>query len=103
MKEMAGQEIAVVVGAGPGLGNALVHRFATAGMQVAALSRGGGHVDSAPAGIRERVTGFSCDATQGNEVKATFAKIESELGIPDLVVFNVGTWDRGSILELSED
>jgi NAD(P)-dependent dehydrogenase (short-subunit alcohol dehydrogenase family) len=72
-------------------------------MRVAAVSRRGGHVDAAPAGIRARVRGFACDATRGGEVKATFAGIESELGIPDLVVFNVGTWDRGSVLELSEE
>lgn len=43
MKE---QQIAVVVGAGPGLGNALVQRFAQAGMTVAAVSRQGGHIAS---------------------------------------------------------
>jgi len=100
---MTQQEIAIVVGAGPGLGNALVHRFARAGMTVAAVSRRGGHVDSAPAEERKRVIGYACDATQGAEVTATFGRIVRELGAPDLVVFNVGTWDRGGILELSED
>lgn len=33
----------------------------------------------------------------------TFAQIERELGVPNLVVFNVGTWDRGSILDVSEE
>lgn len=100
---MTEQQIAVVVGAGPGLGNALVDRFARSGMTVAALSRSGGHVASTPEPDRERVRGYACDATQSAQVTATFAKIETELGIPDLVVFNVGTWDRGSILDLSEE
>src|SRR4051812_47542147 len=101
MGTMAEQEIAVVVGAGPGLGNALVHRFARAGMTVAAVSRSGGHVDATPAADRPRVTGFACDATDAAQVTATFAKIAREVGIPDLVVFNVGTWDRGSILDIT--
>ena len=100
---MTEQQIAVVVGAGPGLGNALVHRFARAEMTVAAISRSGGHVASTPEPDRKRVRGFTCDATQSTEVTATFAKIASELGVPDLVVFNVGTWDRASILDLSEE
>ena len=100
---MTEQPIAVVVGAGPGLGIALVRRFARAGMKVAAVSRGGGHVASIPASEQKQVCGYTCDATQGVQVTATFAKIESELGIPDLVVFNVGTWDRGSVLDLSEE
>ncbi len=100
---MTEQQIAVVVGAGPGLGSALVHRFARAGMTVAAVSRSGGHVAATPEPDRKRVLGLNCDATQRAQVTATFAKIESELGIPDLVVFNIGTWDRGSILDLSEE
>ncbi len=100
---MAERQVAVVVGAGPGLGNALVHRFAQAGMTVAAVSRSGGHVDPVPASKQKQVQGFACDATQSDQVTAAFARIESELGVPDLVVFNVGTWDRGSILDLSEE
>ena len=38
---MAEKEVAIVVGAGPGLGNALVARFAEAGMSVVAVSRRG--------------------------------------------------------------
>ena len=38
---MTEKEVAIVVGAGPGLGNALVARFAEAGMTVAAVSRRG--------------------------------------------------------------
>ena len=47
--------------------------------------------------------GFACDATQSAQVTATFAKIESDMGVPDLVVFNVGTWDQASILDISEE
>jgi len=38
---MGTNEVAVIVGAGPGLGNALVRRCAEAGMRVAAVSRKG--------------------------------------------------------------
>lgn len=98
---MTEKQIAIVVGAGPGLGNALVHRFAKAGMAVAAVSRKG----RAPEGdeYRARVVGYACDATIGVQVAATFAKVETELGVPDLVVFNVGTWDRAGILDISDE
>lgn len=100
---MAEREIAVVVGAGPGLGNALVQRFAGAGMTVAAVSRHGGNVDAAPQDLRNHIKGFACDATQSKQVTETFNRIAGELGIPDLVVFNVGTWDRAGILDISEE
>jgi len=38
-----------------------------------------------------------------DQVKALFASLEQELGPPDLVVFNVGTWDRSSILQISDE
>jgi len=96
---MSTQEVAVVVGAGPGLGNALVARFAEAGMRVAAVSRKG--VVAGPQ--RVAVHGYACDATAGEQVRDLFSRVVEELGPPSLVVFNVGIWDRGDILDISEE
>jgi len=96
---MSAHEVAVVVGAGPGLGNALVARFAEAGMRVAAVVAGG--VVAGPQ--RVAVHGYSCDATIGEQVRDLFSRVAGELGPPSLVVFNVGIWDRGGILEISEE
>lgn len=95
---MGKSEVAVIVGAGPGLGNALVRRCAKAGMRVAAVSRRGlaGDADG------DLVRGYSCDATVGEQVRNAFDRIEEELGPPSLVVFNIGIWDRGDILDISE-
>jgi NAD(P)-dependent dehydrogenase (short-subunit alcohol dehydrogenase family) len=97
---MSQQQIAVVVGVGPGLGNALVRRFAEAGMMVAAVSRKGRSPETAQQ--RDLVRGYACDATVGEQVIATFARVAAELGPPDLVVYNVGTWDRAGILDISD-
>lgn len=98
---MSGEQIAVVVGAGPGLGNALVRRFAEAGMTVAAVSRRGRPPEMTE--HRGLVRGYACDATMGAQVTAVFARVTAELGIPDLVVYNVGTWDRAGILDISDE
>jgi NAD(P)-dependent dehydrogenase (short-subunit alcohol dehydrogenase family) len=98
---VTGSEVAVVVGVGPGLGEALVLRFAAAGMRVAAISRRG--LVPEWNGDRDRIRGYAADATVAGQVKATFARIAAELGPPDLVVFNVGTWDRGAILDISDE
>lgn len=96
---MSSHEVAVVVGAGPGLGNALVARFADAGMRVAAVSRRGGSDRS----DRDEVRSYSCDATHDEQVKRLFEDVMHDLGPPSLVVFNVGIWDRGGILDLSAE
>ncbi|MBR1275950.1 SDR family NAD(P)-dependent oxidoreductase [Bradyrhizobium sp. AUGA SZCCT0283] len=97
---MSEKQIAVVVGAGPGLGNALVRRCAAAGMNVAAVSR----KRRPPEMIEDRnlVRGYACDATVGVEVTSMFERVTAELGTPDLVVYNVGTWDRAGILDISD-
>src|SRR5882724_108361 len=96
---MGTSEVAVIVGAGPGLGSALVRRCAEAGMQVAAVSRRG----LAGEAHRDLVRGYCCDATIGEQVRNVFERVADELGPPSLVVFNLGIWDRGGILEISEE
>ena len=96
---MSTPEVAVIVGAGPGLGNALVRRCAEAGMRIAAVSRRG----LAGEAHRDLVRGYSCNATVGEQVRNVFGRVADELGPPSLVVFNVGIWDRGGILEISEE
>lgn len=97
---MAGAgEVAVVVGATGGLGEALVEACAAdGGMAVAALSR-----RPAPAGGRGAVRSYACDATDGAAVERTFQAVEADLGPPDLVVFNVGGWRPGSVLDVRPD
>lgn len=98
---MAGKQVAIVVGTGPGLGNALVRRFAKAGMNVAAVSRKGLPLEGPD--YRGLVRSYACDATVSEQVAATFATVATDLGVPDLVVFNVGTWDRAGILDISDE
>lgn len=98
---MAKKQVAIVVGAGPGLGNALVRRFARAGMSVAAVSRKGLTLDGPD--YRGLARSYACDATASAQVASTFAKVAGDLGVPDLVVFNVGTWDRAGILDISDE
>ena len=93
--------VAVVVGAGPGLGSALARRFAVAGMAVAVARR---RIDEL-AGLAEETGGraYACDATEGNSVEALFDSVEHDLGTPALVAYNAGAYQRGGILEISAE
>jgi NAD(P)-dependent dehydrogenase (short-subunit alcohol dehydrogenase family) len=94
-------EVAVVVGAGPGLGTALVSRFAEGGLAVAAVSRKGTTPNVRQSG--PAIRGYACDATVAVQVKTMFARVAAEIGPPEVVIFNVGTWDRAGIVELSDE
>jgi NAD(P)-dependent dehydrogenase (short-subunit alcohol dehydrogenase family) len=96
---MVKTEVAVVVGAGPGLGRALCERFAGGGCEVAMLARDARRLRSMAAGDG-RLHPYACDATDPTAVAAAFARIEAELGPPDCVVYNASSFRRAGIAEL---
>ncbi len=97
-------EVALIVGAGPGLGFALARRFARAEMNVALAAR---HADKLQAmaaeccGIAHSARAYACDATLESDVDALMRQVAAELGEPHLVVYNAGAFAPGSIVETS--
>jgi NAD(P)-dependent dehydrogenase (short-subunit alcohol dehydrogenase family) len=92
---------ALVVGVGPGLGAALARRFSREGMAVAIAAR---RLDKL--GDLAKETGgraYSCDATSEMSVDDLFAAVERDLGIPRLVVFNAGGFQRKPVVELTPE
>jgi NAD(P)-dependent dehydrogenase (short-subunit alcohol dehydrogenase family) len=93
--------IAVVVGAGPGLGSALIRRFSGAGMSVVAASRNPQALSVAI--DKEKLLNVhlrTCDASAPIDVAALFETVSTELGRPNLVVFNAGAYERGDVIDI---
>lgn len=87
---MASKKVAVVAGAGPGIGAALARRFATEGWRVALLGRDKERADALAADI-PGARGYSCDVGEEAAVKACFAAIAAEMGEVGTLLFNAGT------------
>lgn len=90
--------VAVVVGAGPGLGAALCRRFAAGGLRVAAARRRSAEAEALAAEIGGRA--YACNVAEAAEVDALFAGVEADLGTPELVVFNASTHGPEGILDI---
>lgn len=100
------REIALIVGAGTGLGAALVRRFAAAGLDVAAAARMTARFDSLIAdlaGTGLRVKAYPCDASRESDVEALFASVAADLGEPHVVVFNAGAFVKKGILDATSE
>lgn len=98
---MSGSEqagVALIVGAGPGLGAALARAFSGAGFKVALAARDGQAVAALASMLGAR--GFACDATQADAVAALFAETERQLGPPEIVIYNAGLRLRGPLIDL---
>jgi NAD(P)-dependent dehydrogenase (short-subunit alcohol dehydrogenase family) len=99
---MNDKQVAVVVGVGPGLGFALVKRFARAGMAVALAARDKDRLEQRLADEPvEGARAYACDATDQVAVDRLFAQVDNELGAPEVVVFNAGAFQPGGILEIA--
>lgn len=103
---METREVAVVVGAGPGLGFALARRFAQAEMNVAIAARDAAKLETLAVeccGIGHGCRAISCDATDEAAVDRLFETVHAEFGEPDLVVYNAGAFVARGILETSSE
>ena len=98
-------KIAVVIGAGPGLGGSLAKKFAQEGMKVACVRRDADKAKEAAASIGEHAVAFPADASNADEVEKLFKAIDSKWKDAklDLVVFNAGTFAPGGLLETAPE
>jgi NAD(P)-dependent dehydrogenase (short-subunit alcohol dehydrogenase family) len=98
--------VAAVVGAGPGLGGAVARRFASEGFAVALLARREESVAETRREIEEAggtVSFIGVDATDPASVDGAFEQVRAELGDPGVLVYNAGAFQMGGILELSPE
>jgi len=98
---MSERQTALIVGAGVGLGAALVRAFAGAGMAVAAARRGTEAL--APLADEVGARAYPCDVTREAEVEALFEAVTADLGAPDVVAFNAGAFVRKGLLDTTAD
>lgn len=81
--------VAVIVGAGPGLGFAAAKRFAEAGMTAVLVSRSPDRLNDLADQIKGAVA-YPCDATDEAAVEKMFDDIEATHGSVEVLVYNPG-------------
>jgi NAD(P)-dependent dehydrogenase (short-subunit alcohol dehydrogenase family) len=82
---------AVVVGAGPGLGAAIAHRFAREGFPITLIARNRDAAESIAARVRERgvpVLPLKADVTDEDALRSAIDQSVHEFGVADVVVYN---------------
>jgi NAD(P)-dependent dehydrogenase (short-subunit alcohol dehydrogenase family) len=82
--------VCVVVGIGPKNGAAFARRFHQAGYRVAMLSRS---TALSEALVKELGDGkaYACDVSDADAVVRTFAQVRTDLGDPEVLVYNAGS------------
>jgi NAD(P)-dependent dehydrogenase (short-subunit alcohol dehydrogenase family) len=88
--EFMTKPICVVAGIGPKNGASFVRRFHQAGYRVAMLSRST-ELSAALAKELGDAKAYACDVSDESAIKQTFAAIRTDLGDPEVLVYNAGS------------
>ncbi|MCW5831036.1 MAG: SDR family oxidoreductase [Labilithrix sp.] len=97
--------IAVVTGAGRGIGRAVALGLADRGCDVALLGRSQAALASAAEEIvrrGRRAVAIPCDVARSADVEAAASRVLVDLGVPRVVVSNAGVVHRTSVVETTE-
>ena len=95
---------AVVIGAGPGIGQSVARRFAREGLPVALVARSKQTVDAAAGVVATsgvRAIPLVADSTDEIALRAALDTATEELGTPDVVVYNAAIIQPDAPGELS--
>ncbi len=104
MSQLA-NHIAVVTGAGRGIGRAIALKFAAEGADVACVSRTAENSDKVANEVRalgRKAWSFAVDVADGQAVAAAADKILADCGRVDILVNNAGVTRDGLLMRMSE-
>ncbi len=106
MSRLTGR-IAVITGAGRGIGKAIAERFAKEGAKVAVVSRTEANAASAAFAINQAypdsAKGYAVDVASTTDVAALGKQIIADFGTVDILVNNAGVTRDGLALRMSEE
>jgi 3-oxoacyl-[acyl-carrier protein] reductase len=104
MAQLANQ-IAVVTGAGRGIGRAIALKFAAEGADLVCVSRTAENSEKVANEVRalgRKAWAFAVDVSDGNAVSAAAEKILVDAGRVDILVNNAGVTRDGLLMRMSE-
>jgi 3-oxoacyl-[acyl-carrier protein] reductase len=101
MQRLLENKVAVVTGAGRGIGKAIALRLATEGAKVACCGRTLTNVEAAVAGIDGKA--YAVDVADSKQVSETCEKILKDFGRVDILVNNAGVTRDQLLMRMSDE
>ena len=99
--------VALVTGGSKGLGLAMAKELAVSGADLALVARNVDDLESAKAAVGElceaRVECYSCDVSDGEQIKTTFDQIRSDFSAVDILINNAGSSMGGPFESMTDE
>jgi len=105
MSQLSNQ-IAVITGAGRGIGKGIALKFAAEGADIVSISRTAENAENVAKEVRgmgRRAWAFSVDVADAGSVTTAADKIIAEIGRVDILVNNAGVTRDGLLMRMSEE
>ena len=100
------KKIAVITGAGRGIGESIAHVFADEGAELILAARTRQQLDRVADGIKAKngnATAITCDVSSPVEVEKLAAGVKDKFGRIDILVNNAGISKRSKLLDYDDD
>jgi NAD(P)-dependent dehydrogenase (short-subunit alcohol dehydrogenase family) len=100
------KKIAVITGAGRGIGESIAHRFAEEGADLILTARTQQQLDRVADDIRAKnrtAAAMPCDVSSPAEVQKLAAEVKEKFGRVDILVNNAGISKRSKLLDYDDD
>jgi NAD(P)-dependent dehydrogenase (short-subunit alcohol dehydrogenase family) len=91
--------VALITGAGSGIGEAIAHAMADAGARTVAVDIDGGAARRTATAIGREAVDFACDVTHRVGCDSLAAAVRSRIGAVAILVNNAGIIRRGTVME----
>ena len=91
--------LALITGAGSGIGETIAHAVADAGARVVAVDIDGGAAERTAAAIGRAAASFACDVTDRVGCDRLAVEIRNRTGAISILVNNAGIIRRGTVME----
>ena len=102
MADVSSLPVCAVVGVGPGNGEAFARRFAADGYAVALMARRA-ELTAKLAAELHGSKAYPCDVADEASVETAFAKMRTDLGDADVLIFNAGSGVWGNVEEVKAE
>ena len=97
-------KVAVITGAGKGIGRAIAEALAAQGVHLGLISRTGGDLSAAAERLKKghnvRVQFGAADVSRRTEVETVIGQLRSELGPADILINNAGVAKFGTVADM---
>jgi NAD(P)-dependent dehydrogenase (short-subunit alcohol dehydrogenase family) len=102
--EVTKPQLALIVGVGPGFGDAVARRLAAEGLSVALASRNAERLNDLVHELTAAGTtacAYGGDATDEASVAELFDQVQAHQGVPDLVVYSIQSFGPGEVVNVT--